>query len=193
MVARLHDEGFRVMPYINGGLWDTRDRGAEDYLFTDSPGRRDQERKGEVFTGTYLSKATARRSARRYVPFDRSMGSQGYGGAFRIFYRLNTDAVYVDQIASASRNLAATLHHIRAGGGWWPEADRLLARTARTLPPDKAISTESTAEPYISHIAAFLSWDCVGCGGFPPGLRFIGANLGRAYYSANDCCFRIDG
>ena len=33
-MAELQAAGVYVMPYINGRLWDTRDRGAADYRFT---------------------------------------------------------------------------------------------------------------------------------------------------------------
>ena len=42
-VRKLQESNVYVMPYINGRLWDTRDRGAEDFEFTKrAPARRDQ-------------------------------------------------------------------------------------------------------------------------------------------------------
>ena len=45
------------MPYINGRLWDTRDRGTEDFEFTKValPAATKNE-KGEPYTETYGSK-----------------------------------------------------------------------------------------------------------------------------------------
>ncbi|NLE14205.1 MAG: hypothetical protein GX628_11080 [Clostridiales bacterium] len=195
MVARLHDEGFRVMPYINGRLWDTRDRGAEDYLFTDiALAGATKDEKGEVFTETYRSKESDGSTVRLAVmcPSSEVWGAKVTEVLSEILYRLNTDAVYVDQIASAAPKPCCDPSHPHpgGGGGWWPEAyDRLLARTARTLPPDKAISTESTAEPYMRHIAAFLSWDCVEMRQVPAWAAVYAGyavTLGRAYYGAND-------
>ncbi len=195
MVSKLHEEGIKVMPYINGRLWDTRDRGAEDYLFTDvaRPGATKDE-KGEVFIETYNSKEEDGSDVKLAVmcPSTEVWGDKVTEILSEIFYRLNTDAVYVDQIASAAPKPCcdATHPHSAGGGGWWPEAyDRLLARTARTLPPNKAITTESTAEPYMRHIAAFLSWDCVEVRQVPAWAAIYAGyatTLGRAYYYAED-------
>ena len=56
-VRELQAAGVFVMPYINGRLWDTRDKGSEDFEFTAWRGRRPaRTRQGEPYTETYGSK-----------------------------------------------------------------------------------------------------------------------------------------
>jgi hypothetical protein len=55
-IRELQEAGIRVMPYINGRLWDTRDRGGEDWQFTERAHARGNEgRARQPFTETYYS------------------------------------------------------------------------------------------------------------------------------------------
>lgn len=195
LVERLHAAGIKVMPYINGRLWDTRDRGAEDFLFTDEalPGATKNE-KGEVFKERYGSKEADGSPVELAVmcPSSAVWGDKLNALLGELFYRLDVDAVYADQIASASAVPCCdpAHHHPAGGGGWWAEAyDRVLDRATRTLPPGKLITTESTAEPFIRHITGLLSWDSVEPNQVPAwsavyaGYAFA---LGRAYSDADD-------
>jgi hypothetical protein len=56
-VSELEQHGVFVMPYINGRLWDTRDRGTEDFEFSSKAlPAATKDHHGEPFVETYFGK-----------------------------------------------------------------------------------------------------------------------------------------
>ncbi|MGE5531780.1 MAG: DUF6259 domain-containing protein, partial [Bacteroidota bacterium] len=153
-VADLQRAGVRVMPYINGRLWDedTDDFRAEAYKYAT------KKANGEWYVETYGS-------GRKLVPMCT-------GPAFwqdkvnEIVMKLvgeeGVDAVYIDQVAAAKAVLCYDKSHGHplAGGHWWVDGYwKMLGKMQKDIAkvsPDKALTTESNAEPYAKYFDAYL-------------------------------------
>lgn len=192
---RLQEHGIRVMPYINGRLWDTRDQGTTDWLFSTlaKPGAcKDAEQ--QVISETYGSKESDGSDVRLAVMCPQSgvWNDTVRSVCDRILKELNADAVYIDQIAAAPPALCCdeTHNHPAGGGDWWVEAyNRMLDAIQRTAPLGKTLTTECTGEPYMRHLSGMLSWDWTHDGQVPA-LSAIYAGyvtyFGRNYGGAQD-------
>lgn len=163
-VSRLQGAGVRVMPYINGRLWDTRDGGTADEQFTRTAKPYcTKNREGEPITETYGSKEADGSDVRlaamcpstalwqeKVTEIVRTLAEQ-YG----------VDGVYIDQIAAAAPVICEDSAHMHpAGGGtWWCAACRnLLDHVKRAVPADFVLTTEGSSEPFMKQIQAYLSW-----------------------------------
>ena len=161
--------GLKVMPYINGRLWDTHDRGDYDFQFTAvAKPAAAKGRTGEVITERYESKNSKGEPVELAVMCPSTAIWQEKQMEINdwILNTLDADAVYVDQIAAAPpvTCMDRTHPHRRGGGSWWYEhyynlIDHLNLRTAGR---DKAFTTESNAEPFTGHIGGMLVWHWVG-------------------------------
>lgn len=163
-MKKLKAAGVKVMPYINGRLWDTRDKKAEDFQFTSvAKPNATKDRHGVCFTETYSSKeedgskvclsimcpSTALWQEKMAYTVGRLINDEGF------------DGVYMDQIAAAQPYACCdrTHPHVAGGGQWWCRSYRaLLDRVYRGLPEDAMLTTECTADPFISHMGGYLSW-----------------------------------
>ena len=70
------------------------------------------------------------------------------------------DGVYIDQIAAAKPQLCCdpTHNHLSGGGTWWNESYyNLIDHVSRVQDP-AILATECTAEMFMKHIQAYLSW-----------------------------------
>ena len=125
-VARLQESQVYVMPYINGRLWDTRDRGLEDFEFTRRalPAATKNEQ-GEPFTEVYGSKESDGSSVTLAVmcPATTLWQDQVRSIVSRLFGEHRVAGVYIDQIAAASPVLCMDPQHGHplGGGSWWNE------------------------------------------------------------------------
>ena len=157
-VAALQAAGVRVMPYINGRLWDTD---TEDFATTALPAATKNE-KGEPYTEEYGSGQKLAAMCPT-APLWQDKVSD-------IVLRLlgpecGVDAVYIDQVAAAQPRLCFDRSHGHplAGGCWWttrgywPMLERLRGEIAKRH-PDKMITTECNAEPYVHLFDAYLTW-----------------------------------
>ena len=194
-MKKLKAAGVKVMPYINGRLWDTRDKKAEDFEFTSvAKPYTTKNRHGVCFTETYSSKeedgskvclsimcpSTALWQEKMAYTVGRLINEEGF------------DGVYMDQIAAAQPYACCdTTHpHVPGGGEWWCRSYRaLLDRVYRGLPEDAMLTTECTADPFISHMGGYLSWlwirnDQVPA--FPVIYSKHIAMFGRSYQSDKD-------
>ncbi|MBP5230385.1 MAG: hypothetical protein ILO68_01530 [Clostridia bacterium] len=162
-LKKLHAAGIRVVPYINGRLWDTRDRGMEDWEFSaKAKPFATKDRHGTLFTETYSSKEEDGSP----VVLSIMCPSTGFwqetvkGVTDQLFDRIGFDGVYLDQIAAAKPQLCADpLHHHPAGGGvWWNQSYNRLTGRVKEGRPDRILATECTAEMFMRNIQAYLSW-----------------------------------
>ncbi len=166
-VAALQRAGIRVMPYINGRLWDTRDRGTEDWQFTDvALPAAVKDEKGEFIREKYGSKEADGSEVALAVmcPSTNLWAEKVTSLVHRLLFEYGFDAVYVDQIAAARAFPCCdrTHDHPAGGGDWWVNSyNRLLGRVMAGVPQEKAITTESLAEPFMKYVAGQLSWDAV--------------------------------
>ena len=96
--------GLKVMPYINGRLWDTHDRGDYDFQFTAvAKPAAAKGRTGEVITERYESKNSKGEPVELAVMCPSTAIWQEKQMEINdwILNTLDADAVYVDQIAAA--------------------------------------------------------------------------------------------
>jgi hypothetical protein len=163
-VETLRKAGVHVMPYINGRLWDTRDKGLEDWQFTQRalPAATKNE-KNEPFIETYGSKESDGSSVRLAVmcPTTELWQSTVREIVLRLFREFKVDAVYIDQIAAAAPTLCCdpTHGHPLGGGHWWTEGYwQLLDKIRREKPVDCMLTTECNGEPYIRWMDGYLTW-----------------------------------
>ncbi|MCL2743199.1 MAG: DUF6259 domain-containing protein [Planctomycetaceae bacterium] len=174
-VADIQKDGdLFVMPYINGRLWDTRDKEMEDYLFTKEafPGVTKKE-DGTPYTETYGSKekdgspvvlgvmcpASDVWKNKQSELIKRLTGAPD--GKDDNEGNMGVKAVYVDQVAAAKPELCfdKTHGHPLGGGDWWVPAYRDMFEKIRAeLPKDAMLTTECNAEPFIDIFDGYLTW-----------------------------------
>ena len=162
-LKKLQAAGIRVIPYINGRLWDTRDRGTEDWEFTaKAKPFATKDRHGNIFTESYSSKEEDGSPVVLSImcPSTELWQKTVKGITDRLMDRIGFDGVYIDQIAAAKPQLCAdpTHPHPAGGGTWWNESYYRLIEAAKEGRPDKILATECTAEMFMKNIQAYLSW-----------------------------------
>ncbi|MCL1920439.1 MAG: DUF6259 domain-containing protein [Kiritimatiellaeota bacterium] len=153
-----------VMPYINGRLWDTRDKGAEDFQFTSLalPGATKKE-DGKPYIETYGSKESDGSNVELAVmcPASAVWRDKVTENISRLVNEYGVAAVYVDQVAAAQPELCFDkMHgHPLAGGDWWNrEHWTLYAKIRGELPKDRMLTTECNAEPFVNIFDGYLTW-----------------------------------
>ncbi|MDO5554919.1 MAG: DUF6259 domain-containing protein [Planctomycetia bacterium] len=176
-----------VMPYINGRLWDTRDRKMDDWQFSDQaqPYATTNE-KGELIIESYGSKEEDGSDVKFAVmcPTTELWRNKVRENVLNLLNVNNTAAVYIDQIAAAEP--AQCCHsdhgHPTGGGSWWVQAQGelfarirqdmrrevedfpLSANNAAILAQDpnaltqRMLTTECNAEPYMKYFDGYLTW-----------------------------------
>ncbi|MBR4053176.1 MAG: alpha amylase C-terminal domain-containing protein [Clostridia bacterium] len=158
-IRRLQEQGVRVMPYINGRLWDTHDKGTEDWQFTavarpNCTKKRGDEPFLEVYPTSNIELAIMCPSTALWQEKQQEIMDV-------LFHEFAVDAVYIDQIGAAQvYPCEDPTHSHRAGGGtWWVESYRnLLDHARQILPEDRCFTTECTSDPYMKDIQGYLSW-----------------------------------
>ncbi len=163
-VAELKEAGVYPMPYINGRLWDTHDKGAEDWQFTQTalPATTKDEQ-GNPYTETYRSKESDGNSVRLAVMCPATDLWQDRVGdiVLRLFKEYGVSGVYIDQIAAAQPRLCfdASHGHPLGGGHWWMEGYWSMLDAIRGVKPaETMLTTECNAEPYIRWHDGYLTW-----------------------------------
>jgi len=157
-VKRLRAAGVRVMPYINGRLWDTD---LEDFQTTGIAAATKSE-KGEPYTEQYGSGqklAAMCPTTHLWQKTVREIVLRLTGPEYGV------DGVYIDQVAAARPRLCFDRSHGHplAGGNWWttqgywPLLTRLRQQMAAER-PGKMITTECNAEPYVHLFDGYLTW-----------------------------------
>jgi len=183
-VKELQAAGVRVMPYINGRLWDT---GLEDFAKLARPFATKNER-GEPYVEEYGSG----RKLAPMCPTTRLWQDK----VNEIVMRLvgtdgGVDGVYIDQVAAAAPRLCFDRSHGHplAGGHWWmtlgywPMLERLRADMKKGH-PGAMITTECNGEPYIHLFDGYLTWHWQQDGQVPVWPAIYGGRVqmfGRAY------------
>ncbi len=163
-VAELKAAGVYPMPYINGRLWDTHDKGAEDWEFTRvALAAATKDETGKPYTESYGSKETDGINVKlaAMCPATALWQSRVRDIVLRLFNDCGVSGVYIDQIAAAAPRLCfdASHGHDLGGGHWWTEGYwKLLSAIRAAKPAECMITTECNAEPYIKWFDGYLTW-----------------------------------
>jgi hypothetical protein len=201
-VGRLQSQNIYVMPYINGRLWDSRDRGLEDFEFSRlalPAAAKDED--GKPHLESYASKESDGSPVRLAVmcPATELWRATLRRTVLRLMNEYGVKGVYIDQIAAAAPALCFDRGHGHpvGGGNWWaPAYLELLDAIRREKPAQAMLTTESAAEPYVKGIDGYLTWDWCHDGQVPAFPAVYGGALqmfGRAYRGGEtaDLAFRM--
>ena len=158
-IRRLQKAGIRIMPYINGRLWDTHDKGKEDWQFTAVARPNCTKKQGdkpflEVYPTSKIELAIMCPSTALWQEKQKEI-------MHTLFGDFGVDAIYIDQIGAAQPYPCEDRGHAhRAGGGtWWIESYRnLIDHAKQTMSEYGCLTTECTSDPYMKDIHAYLSW-----------------------------------
>ena len=163
-IDAMHEHNIHVMPYINGRLWDTKDKRGEDYRFTkEALSQTSKSRNGMPDVETYASHEPDGSLAELAVmcPTSALWREELLHIVRRLAEECHVDAVYLDQIAAASMNFCCDPAHAHTpgNGDWWVNAYRLLMdRLHMEAPEGCGFTTESNAEVYADSFDGFLTW-----------------------------------
>ena len=156
--------GCYAMPYTNGRLWDTRDRGMEDWQFS-AVGKAGATKRadGAVVTETYRSTES---DGSKVVLAVMCPGSQTWKDkitendrTLAVDYGLN--GVYMDQIGAGAPVLCEdpTHCHPLGGGAWWVAGyKRILQGVRAVIPADRILATECNSETAVDLLDAMICW-----------------------------------
>jgi hypothetical protein len=163
-VAELKAAGVFPMPYINGRLWDSHDRGAEDFEFSKlALAAATKQDDGLPCLEKYGSKETNGEPVRLGVmcPATPLWQNTVSNIVLRLLGECGTSAVYIDQVAAAAPRLCMdrrTAIPWAAGIGGTRAIGRCWRPSAVRMPRDTALTTECNAEPFIRWFDGYLTW-----------------------------------
>ena len=154
-VRQLEDAGVRVMPYINGRLWDAD---LDDFKSEGIKGVTKNE-KGEPYIEDYGN------GVRNAVmnPVTQIWQKKIKEIVLRLQQESGTSGVYLDQISAASPKLCMDKSHGHpvGGGSWWLDQGyyKLLSAIREDMPEGAFLTSEAMAEPYNHLLDGLLSWN----------------------------------
>jgi len=189
-VRELQSANVYVMPYINGRLWDTRDKGSEDFEFTSvALSAVTKQEDGQPYKEKYGSKEQDGSPVWLGVmcPATPLWQNRVKDVVLNLERNIGVKGVYIDQIAAASPVLCmdAAHGHPLGGGHWWNEGYwRMLEQIRAEKPGDAMLTTECNAEPFIRWMDGYLTWHWQHDGQVPAFPAVYGGTLqmfGRAY------------
>ena len=176
-----------IMPYVNGLLWDMRDRGTEDWLFT-KEGRVGAVKQNDGTVKEYNWGKESDGSIVRLAPMcpvSQVWQRKVRENVLRLMNENGTKAIYVDQVAAHAPELCFDCSHGHplGGGHWWNAGYRAMFNVIRNdlhnsdlkdhplndtvqerlrqnpnALRERAIMSENTAETYTSIMDGFLTW-----------------------------------
>ncbi len=167
-VKAIQAEGAHVIPYTNGRLWDTRDRGIEDYQYS-MHGKLGACKKtdGTPYTEHYKSKESdgSRVKFSPMCPGSKIWKDKVAENVKHITTIYGLDGCYMDQIGACSPvPCEDTTHgHPTRGGNWWTaEYRKLLENIRNQIPDDKIFATEGNSETVIDQMNMMICWQIEG-------------------------------
>jgi len=189
-VRELQEANVYVMPYINGRLWDTRDKGMDDFEFSNvARPAATKDENGEPCTEVYGSKESDGSPVRlaAMCPTTDVWRHKVREIVLRLMNECGVKGVYIDQVAAARPRLCFDKSHGHplGGGHWWTEAYwALLDGIHQAMPDDRMLTTECNAEPYAHRFDGYLTWHWQYDGQVPAFPAVYGGAIqmfGRAY------------
>ncbi len=163
-VKKLHNAGVYIMPYINGRLWDTRDRGLEDWQYTSvaKPATAKDEN-GLPYLETYGYKESDGSDVQLAVmcPATEVWQKTMTDITLRLMNEIGVDGVYIDQVAAAGPlGCMDKFHgHPLGGGHWWVDGYNKMLSDIRSKMKGHFLTAECNAEPYIRWFDGYLAWN----------------------------------
>lgn len=163
-VRELQSKNVYVMPYINGRLWDTRDKGNQDFEFSrvamPAVAKNDE---GKPFTEMYGSKESDGSPVKFGVmcPATELWQKTIRETVLRLMNEYGLKGVYIDQVAAERPMLCIDPSHKHAAGGgpWWVESyNKMLGEIRKAKPADRILTTECNAEPFAKSFDGYLTW-----------------------------------
>ncbi len=152
--AKLREWGVRVMPYINGHLWDT-----ESKSYGEEGGVRWAMKKPD---GSIYTEHWNKHDHSTACPATDAWRKKMVSVTDRLFREIGVDAVCLDQIGAVAAQLCydASHGHPRGGGdhyvaGYW-RLLKAVRENARAITADAALTTVDTAEPFIRYLDGTL-------------------------------------
>ncbi len=149
-VARLHQAGMRVVPYINGRLWDSK---TDSWREQEAVRAAAKKHDGSLYEECYGSSPPLTVMC-PYTPQWR----ENVGGVVqRLVEECGVDGVYIDQICSAGpvRCFDRSHGHPAGGGHFWAEGYRALLQEVRRRVPAAALTTEDGAD-FVNDLFDFM-------------------------------------
>jgi len=176
-----------IMPYTNGLLWDSRDCGLEDWLFTkEGLAGAVKTRTGQVLLHSYGSKESDGSDVKlaHSCPSTDVWQRKVRENTLRLTNEYGVQAVYIDQVGAAVPELCfdPSHGHPLGGGHWWGDGYRKMLETIRNdlrrevddhpfceaveqrlgdnpnALADRVLTTECTGETSLDLVDGFLTW-----------------------------------
>jgi hypothetical protein len=172
-IERLHESGIKIMPYINGRLWDTHDRREKDWKFTkEAAPSATTTHFGTPFLERYASKEVdgSPVTLAPMCPTTAVWQEKQKELCDWLMNELDVDAVYLDQIAAADPLACMNENHAHSpgNGSWWRYAYyNLMEHIRRITPPERGYTTECNSEVYMRAFDSYLTWHWVVAGQAP--------------------------
>ena len=167
-VRRIHAAGGRAVPYTNGHIWDTHDRGAEDWKFTRYGAAGACRRPdGSIVTERY---ATVETNGQPVVfaamcPASRTWRGKVVENAGHVVNDCGFDGYYMDQVGAFANCVCRNVEHGHpfGAGSWWQDATRRMLKDVRAA-CDKPVflATEGNSECNLDQIDACVCWHIPG-------------------------------
>jgi hypothetical protein len=189
-VELLQEKDIYVMPYINGRLWDTHDRGTEDFQFGSlARPAATKDPQGQPYIETYGSQESDGNKVQlaAMCPSTELWQSTVRQTVLRLMRECQVRGVYIDQVAAAKPELCfdASHAHPAGGGHWWTEAyGQMLSDIRSEMPEDRILTTECNADAYAKWFDGYLTWHWQYDGQVPAFPAVYGGAIqmfGRAY------------
>ena len=189
-VRELQAAGAYIMPYINGRLWDTRDKGTTDFQFSAvARPAATKDEAGKPYVETYGSREADGSPVQFAVmcPTTQLWQAKVRQTVLRLMNEYGTKGVYIDQVAAAPPVLCFdhSHGHPTGGGSWWTTSyNDMMAAIRREKPADRMVTTECNSEPFVKSFDGYLTWHWCCDGQVPAFPAVYGGAIqmfGRAY------------
>lgn len=172
-LKRLEAKGVQIMPYINARIVDESGKFAAEHLDAQIKNPDGTPCREHYCGKTYQRAMCQSTRAWRDCITDIVDGLANGLGA---------KCIYIDQISSMRPCLCFDRNHDHpiGGGKWWTEGYRMMVEACQSRAPQTALTSESSAEPYIDLFDGFLTW----CPSKPEDIPLM-----AAVYSGYQNCF----
>jgi len=189
-VTNMQNTGIKVVPYINGRLFDTDLEG-------DGPEGIDFTLDGEPYAakdeaGNYYSQVFTGNLFAYMCPTQAHWQDFLISAADRLEASIGCEGLYIDQIGAASPMQcmdAGHGHPVGGGNSWITGYDQMIGRINTMIPDGRFLTTESGADAYLNEFEGFMvqGWQADGMvpafqAAFSDVVRLFGSKTGVSQY-----------